>query len=70
MQGIHFNNLTELNTASEALADTLLAQRPLLPQRFYWKETTTQHYTTPHGEAKSECICRGQRLPKGLAISL
>ena len=50
LQGMHFNNLTELHQASIALSGAIVAQRPYLPKRFYWKETTPQHYSTEDGK--------------------
>ncbi len=49
VQGMHFNNLTELHQASITLSETLRSQRSSLPKRFYWKETTPQHYATKDG---------------------
>lgn len=49
VQGLHMNYPNELKENAKLLSEAIQATRSSLPERFYWKETTPQHYLTGTG---------------------
>lgn len=47
--GLHFNRMEELRETAEVISAAVKSQRSSLPKRFYWKETSPQHYLTSTG---------------------